>query len=300
MNVLSLFDGMSSGQIALNRAGIKYDNYFASEVDKHAIKVTQANYPNTIQLGDVTKWREWNLPQIDLILAGSPCQGFSKASRDRKNLDDPRSKLFWQFLDILSHYSPKYYLLENVIMDAFSEETITETLDCDPIEIDAALVSAQSRRRLYWTNIPINGLPINRGLTCGDVFDLNIERFIYPKDKIKAQWNTVNYLQYDVSGKGYKSQGFRAYRLNRKHGTLPSSRPQNKGQILMPNGDIAFLNANDWEILQTVPSGYTNHVSETQRMVMLGNGWTVDVIVWILSFMKDGEPRNGIAQSKLF
>lgn len=299
MNVLSLFDGMSCGQIDLNRIGVSYDQYFASEINSHAITVTQANYPNTVQLGDVTKWREWDLPPVTLLLAGSPCQGFSFASRNRVNLADPRSKLFWEFVDVLSECKPQYFLLENVLMDAASENVITQTLDIDPIEIDSARVSAQSRKRLYWTNIPIEGLPPNLGLTCGDVLDLDIERVIYPKEKIKTYWHTPNYLQYDVSGKGYKSQGFRAYYLHRKHGTLPSSRPGNKGQVLLPNGDIAFLPAEDWEILQTVPPRYTDYVTETQRLHMLGNGWTVDVIAWILRFM-NGNTNHGIAQSSLF
>lgn len=151
-NVLSCFDGMSCGQIALNRAGIKYDNYFASEIDKYAIKVTQANYPNTIQLGDITKWQEWQLPKIDLIIGGSPCQGFSFAGKGL-NFDDPRSKLFFTFEDILKSLLPHYWLLENVKMLRKHEVVITDRLKCNPVEINSSLVSAQNRRRLYWTNI---------------------------------------------------------------------------------------------------------------------------------------------------
>lgn len=114
-NVLSLFDGMSCGQIALDRAGIRHDNYYASEIDKYAIKVAQANYPDTIQLGDVTKWRTWDLPQIDLLIAGSPCQGFSFAGK-QLNFQDPRSRLFFEFVDVLKQRQPKWWLLENVRM----------------------------------------------------------------------------------------------------------------------------------------------------------------------------------------
>lgn len=300
MNVLSCFDGMSCGRIALDRAAIPYATYYASEIDENAILVAKANYPDTVHLGDITAIDSVGLPPIELLLGGSPCQGFSFASRNRVNLDDPRSKLFWEFVRLLTDLSPKFYLLENVLMDKASEKVITASLGIDPVEIDSARVSAQTRKRLYWTNIPITGQPPNLGLTCGDVFDLTVDRQIYPQAKIKTKWDTVNYLQYDVSGKRYKSQGFRAYKLNRKHGTLPSSRPGNKGQILLPNGDIAFLNAEDWEILQTVPIGYTNHVSETQRLHMLGNGWTVDVIAWILGFIPNGIPKNGVLQSELF
>ena len=127
MNVLSLFDGMSCGQIALERAGIKVDNYFASEIDKYAMKVTQNNYPNTIQLGDVTKWYEWDLPEIDLLIGGSPCQGFSVSGKGL-NFDDPRSKLFFEFTNVLNFVKPKYFLLENVKMKKRWEDIITNYL----------------------------------------------------------------------------------------------------------------------------------------------------------------------------
>ena len=147
MNVLSLFDGVSCGQIALERAGIKVDNYYASEIDKHAITVTQNNYPNTIQLGDVQKWHEWELPKIDLLIGGSPCQGFSFAGK-QLNFNDPRSKLFFEFVDVLKYYKPKYFLFENVKMKQEYQDVITEHLGVEPIEINSSLVSAQNRIRL--------------------------------------------------------------------------------------------------------------------------------------------------------
>lgn len=127
MNVLSLFDGMSCGRIALDRAGISVDNYYASEIDKYAIQVSKKNYPDIVQLGDITQWESWDLPEIDLILAGSPCQGFSNAGKGL-NFDDPRSKLFFTFVDILKHYKPKYWLLENVKMKKEWSDVITKTL----------------------------------------------------------------------------------------------------------------------------------------------------------------------------
>ena len=152
MNILSLFDGMSCGQIALNQLGIEYDNYFASEIDKWAIQITQHNYPNTIQLGDIDDWQKWSLPEIDLIMAGSPCQGFSNAGKGL-NFDDPRSKLYFVFEDVLRHYQPAYWLLENVVMRQKWQDIISQRLGIKPIMIDSALVSAQTRKRLYWTNI---------------------------------------------------------------------------------------------------------------------------------------------------
>lgn len=177
MNVLSLFDGMSCGQIALERAGIKVDNYFASEIDKYAIKVTQKNFPNTIQLGDVTNWREWNLPEIDLIIAGSPCQGFSKAGR-QLNFDDPRSILFFSFLNILNYYQPKLWMLENVNMKAEWREVISNLLHTQPVLINSALLSAQNRERLYWANFPITQ-PEDKGIYLKDI----IEDGVVDRDK---------------------------------------------------------------------------------------------------------------------
>lgn len=167
-SVLSLFDGMSCGQIALNRVGIEYDNYFASEIDKHAIKVTQANYPKTIQLGDVTKVKGSDLPKIDLLIGGSPCQGFSFAGKGL-NFDDPRSKLFFEYVRLKNETQPKYWLLENVKMKAEYQNIISGYLGVEPIMINSNLVSAQNRVRYYWTNIPVKGLPNDRGILLKDI-----------------------------------------------------------------------------------------------------------------------------------
>ena len=136
MNVLSLFDGMSCGQIALNRLGIKYDKYFASEIDEYAIKVTQHNYPETIQIGDVLNVKGSDLPKIDLMFGGSPCQGFSFAGK-RLNFDDPRSKLFFEFVRLRDELKPKYFLLENVKMKKEHEQVITEHMGVEPIRINS-------------------------------------------------------------------------------------------------------------------------------------------------------------------
>jgi len=172
INVLSLFDGMSCGQIALNRAGIKYDNYFASEIDKHAIKVTQANYPDTIQLGDVTKVKGAELPKIDLLIGGSTCQGFSFAGK-QLNFDDPRSKLFFEFVRLKNECKPKHFLLENVKMKKEYQDVITEHLGVEPIEINSNLLSAQNRKRIYWTNIPGVTIPNDKGILLKDIVHEN-------------------------------------------------------------------------------------------------------------------------------
>ncbi len=178
INVLSLFDGMSCGQIALERAGIKVKNYFASEIDKYAIKVTQSNYPNTVQLGDVTKVNSSNLPKIDLLIGGSPCQGFSFAGK-QLNFEDIRSKLFFEYVRLLKEINPKYFLLENVRMKKESKDIISEYLGVEPIEINSALVSAQNRKRLYWTNTLNVGQPEDKGILLKDI----IENGLIDRDK---------------------------------------------------------------------------------------------------------------------
>lgn len=170
MNVLSLFDGMSCGRIALERAGINVSKYYACEIDKYAIKVAQANYPDTIQLGSVTDimWPEtFEGIKIDLLIGGSPCQGFSFAGK-RLNFDDPRSALFWEYVRLLKECKPKYFLLENVRMNQQSQDVITQALGVKPIHINSSLVSAQNRYRLYWTNIPFK-YPSDKGILMRDI-----------------------------------------------------------------------------------------------------------------------------------
>ena len=223
MNVLSLFDGMSCGRIALERAGIQVTNYFASEIDKHAIKVAMHNYPDTQQLGDVTKWREWNLPKTDLLIGGSPCQGFSFAGKQLA-FDDPRSKLFFEFVACLEHFKPKYFLLENVRMKKEHLQVITDVLGVEPIRINSNLVSAQNRDRYYWTNIPDVIMPTDRGIYLKDIIQTDLseheaKNYMVPLDK------TLRILDKEVErGKvGYfrsDSQANRVYYIHGKAVTL--------------------------------------------------------------------------------
>lgn len=199
MKVLSLFDGMSCGQIALRDLGVPIERYYASEIDKHAIKQTQLNFPDTIQLGDVEKWREWNIEweEIDLLLAGSPCQGFSLAGKMLGH-DDPRSRLYWVFLDILHHVQKLNhnvkYLLENVRMRPADEARINESLGIRPVVINSSLVSAQNRVRLYWSNIRTKSegiwgelltdipQPADRGIYIGDILDDEVDEKYYMRN----------------------------------------------------------------------------------------------------------------------
>lgn len=209
LTILSLFDGMSCGQIALRDMGVPINRYYASEIDKHAIKQTQLNFPDTLQLGDVEKWREWDIdwPSIDLLLAGSPCQGFSLAGKMLGH-DDPRSRLYWVFLDILSHvrgHNPNVkFLLENVRMRPNDERQINESLGLMPVVINSSLVSAQNRVRLYWSNIRTRQeglfgdvhtdipMPEDRGIFIQDILESEVEDKYYIDSGVFGQ---------DVSGK---------------------------------------------------------------------------------------------------
>jgi DNA (cytosine-5)-methyltransferase 3A len=178
MNVLSLFDGCSCGRVALERAGIPVDKYYASEVDKYAIQISKKNYPDIEHIGDVRDLDAKNL-EIDLLLGGSPCQGFSFAGK-RLNFDDPRSKLFFEYVRILKETKPKWFLLENVRMNQASQDVISEALGVQPVEIDSARVSAQSRKRLYWTNItmPTDWDIVDFGYTLSDILECGTKDYI--------------------------------------------------------------------------------------------------------------------------
>ena len=208
MNVLSLFDGMSCGQIALQKLGIKVDKYFACEIDKYAMQVTQNNFPNTIQLGDiqfVTKETLGN-HKIDLILGGSPCQGFSFAGKNL-NFQDPRSALFFEFVRLVKELKPKYFLLENVRMKKESRDIISEYMGCEPIEINSALMSAQNRRRLYWTNIPGVSQPKDKGTELKDILESGLDKVTIIGGEIQKPINpnSTNQINPDKSAKSKSS-----------------------------------------------------------------------------------------------
>ena len=181
LNVLSLFDGMSCGQIALQRAGIKVENYFASEIDKYAIQVAKHNFPNTKHIGSVVDVKGNDLPKIDLLIGGSPCQGFSFAGK-QLNFDDPRSKLFFEFVRLKNECNPTYFLLENVKMKKEYQDVITGHLGVEPIEINSNLLSAQNRKRIYWTNIPGVSLPNDKGILLKDIVHENADNHLSEKE----------------------------------------------------------------------------------------------------------------------
>ncbi|MCP4833092.1 MAG: DNA cytosine methyltransferase [Gammaproteobacteria bacterium] len=313
MNVLSLFDGMSCGQIALNKLGVKYDNYFASEIDKYAIQVTQKNYPNTKQIGSVTDVKGEDLPQIDLLLGGSPCQGFSTAGK-HLNFNDPRSKLFFEFVRLLKECKPKYFLLENVKMKKEWEQVISDALGCEPVQINSSLVSAQNRVRLYWTNIPHIAQPNDKGIaikniTVDDSAKIGAMRGRYivggtrQDHKMKTAGMTTQRLELRRDDKSncittvlkdnyvvkfldaLPSGGGMHEWCYYQNATSTSITTRNAAGEKIIHDGIWYrkLTPVECERLQTVPENYTSGVSNTQRYKMLGNGWTVDVIAHIFS-----------------
>jgi DNA (cytosine-5)-methyltransferase 3A len=193
MVVLSLFDGISGARVALERAGIKVDKYYSSEIDKYAIQVSQKNYPNIIRLGDVTKWKTWDIEKPDLIIGGSPCQGFSFAGK-QLNFNDIRSKLFFEFVNILKHYNPDKFLLENVRMKEQYEDVITDLLETEPILINSALVSAQNRQRLYWCNWKVKQ-PEDRGILLKDILQDGSEKIGAIRGRYKINGKRQDYKQ---------------------------------------------------------------------------------------------------------
>ena len=275
MIVLSLFDGMSCGQIALNRIGIEYDNYFASEIDKYAIKVTQTNYPNTIQLGDITIVFAKDLPTVELLIGGSPCQGFSFAGKGL-NFEDPRSKLFFEFVRLINETQPKYFLLENVVMKKVHEKVISEFLGVEPILINSNLVSAQNRKRLYWTNIPGLKQPADKHIGWGEIKESGVaDNFYYSE-------NGLSWLKRHGDR---KSKKLAIWGENDKCQMIEASHYKNYSSqrffgVEDENG-LRYITPIECERAQTIPDNYTDCVSNTQRYKMLGNGWTVDVIAHI-------------------
>jgi DNA (cytosine-5)-methyltransferase 3A len=287
--ILSLFDGMSVGQIALERAEIPIEAYYASEINKKSIEVTQANYPNTIQLGDVIQLKEKDLLDlnIDILIGGSPCTNLTRAvinyNERNQGLEGEKSKLFYEYVRVWKIIKPKYFLLENVeSMKKQDKDIITEVLGVEPIMINSALVSAQDRKRYYWTNIPNVTQPDDKGIYLKDVVldAVDVEDkywydipFTYLGDD-KRPVAMLDLFDYDMLQ--------RVYGLHQKSPTLTACRGGHKQKKVYQNKKCRKLTPLEYERLQTVPDNYTSCVAATHRYNMLGDGWTVDVIAHIL------------------
>lgn len=373
MKVLSLFDGMSCGRIALDQLNIPVEKYYASEIDKYAMQVSQANYPEIIQVGDICNLDAKDYQDVDLIIAGSPCQGFSFAGKQLA-FDDPRSALFFEFIRLLKEIKPKYFLLENVRMKKEFLQVISQQVsECypeiafgiEPIFINSSLLSAQSRQRFYWTNIPGIQEPEDQGIVLSDILEDNFD-----SERDKSHCIDANYYKgasveqykkksrrqlvnkpiqvgtaidingHDILKRVYSQDGksptvntcqggnrepkvvtggeFRARSIDEngnkvfwkdtkpqqmlelKKDSLVVSLIREKSKTVRSGGRGSYdrhewdsvdklhwrkLNPKECERLQTVPDDYTNHVSNTQRYKMLGNGWTVAVIKHIFQNM---------------
>lgn len=288
MKVLSLFDGISCGQVALERAGIPVEVYYASEIEPNAIKITQKNYPNTIQLGDVTKLDGRKFERgIDLLIGGSPCQSLSiTLAQTRQDLDG-KSKLFFEYVRVLKEVKPKYFLLENVAsMKEECKEVISSYLGVEPKFINSNCFSAQDRPRLYWTNIPVatNGLK-ECGLCLQDIMEREVDEkhfYNYPLlnvDMSKQVCATMDFKNNEMHKRIFNPK-FKCHTL-----TCVSGGHQQKK--VLDKGRARKLTPLEYERLQTLPDNYTECVNNTARYTAIGNGWTVDVIAHIFKNLKD-------------
>lgn len=305
MNILSLFDGVSCGQLALNRVGINYNNYYASEIDKSAMKVTQSNFPSTIQLGDIKNWKNWNIDwvSIDLVLSGFCCQSFSFSGKGL-NFQDERGKLFFIFAEILNHikqFNPDVlFLAENVVMKKEYEAVINDCLGVEPILIDSALVSAQMRKRLYWTNIKNVQLPDDYGIKLIDILEddskLNpgaIRGRYLNKATIVGRRLNENGQREDYNKAIPITQCLEVRKVNRDKSNCLTTVDKDNVITNLPVGRYpdAFKNKLPYRYytlrelcrLQTIPENYFDGiVSESAARKAIGNGWTVDIISHIL------------------
>ena len=278
INVLSLFDGMSCGQIALERAGIKVNNYFASEIKKHAIKCAKDNYPNIKHVGDVKLVNIKKEDDIDLIIGGSPCQDFSIASKERKGLEGLKSSLFYEYIRLLKkarELNPNVkFLLENVVMTKCNQDILSEMLGVEPIFIDSIDFSFQTRKRLYWTNIDVNEWTPKK-VNFQDFKDKNYEYCkLFKVNKTPSRIKMWEEKCPNVTNREYVNCL-----------TVKQDRWNNSGLIEFEDF-CRYLTTRELELAQTVPIGYTKSVSFRQAEDLLGDGWTVDVIAHIFKGLK--------------
>ena len=281
INVLSLFDGMSCGQIALNKLGIKPNKYFASEIKKNAIKCTMHNFPDTIQLGDVRNINGYDLPKIDLLIGGSPCQDFSRANSTRNGLNGLKSVLFYEYIRLLNEIKPKYFLLENVIMDNLGYNIISELLNTEPVRINSSKVSGALRDRLYWTNI---------GPEYFDLFGFRKSAIPQPIDKkIKLQdvleYGFTDKLKHTCLNTNCGITASQKYMSKRNQNTGMTTIIYNSKNFDEKEG-IRYCSQKELERLHNIPEGYTEILNKQQAGNLIGDGWTIDVITHIFSYLK--------------
>lgn len=302
MKVLSLFDGISCARVALDRAGIPVEAYYASEIDKYAISISQNNYPDIVQLGSVVDFHPTPIitGNIDLIIGGSPCQDLSIAKANRKGLDGERSGLFWEYVRILNEVKPKYFILENVAsMSKESSDIISKELGVQPIEINASIFSAQDRKRLFWVgkrggsiehvhgkyfqvDIEIPKVPCFTML--GDILESDVDEKYYYHDKsfqitdlTKRVIGTIDVAGHDILK--------RIYNRLMKSPTVTTCAGGNTQHKVFDNNRVRKLTPREYEALQSLPKDYTAGVSDSQRYKALGNAFNVDVVAHIIKHL---------------
>tara|TARA_Y100001973_G_C5187004_1_gene328503 strand:+ start:1345 stop:2232 length:888 start_codon:yes stop_codon:yes gene_type:complete len=290
-NVLSLFDGISCGYLALKKAGIEFENYYASEIDPNCIELAEKHH-NIISLGDVANWQDWDLENIDLIMGGSPCQGFACQGL-QLNFDDPRSKLFFTMVEIIEHFKPKYYFLENVGMRKQWQDIITQYMKVEPVHLCSSLVSAQTRKRIYWANWEFEA-PKDRLILLTKLIE--DKKFTNPASINGRKINPATGKREDSNPDIPYTQCLQVKKDNSKMGCLTTVAKDSILSSLPPGRyvdafnmevgkDWRYLTALEYERLQTLPDGYTEGYNDSTRKAMIGNAWTVDMIAHIFSFM---------------
>jgi len=279
LNVLSLFDGLGGGRIALDQLGIPIKNYYASEIEKAAMTIASHNYKDINHIGSVVDVNGKDFHDVDLLIGGSPCQGFSFAGK-QLNFNDPRSKLFFEFVRILEEAKPTYFFLENVNMKREFRDVISEMLGVEPIAINSSLVSPQLRNRLYWTNIPFDGPPPEVRINLEDI----IESGYVNRDK-----------SYCIDASYYKGGNLKSYfKSSRRQLVFLSEESFEKSiknfhQDIIPIKGLArMLSPLEAERTQGLPDNYTlcDGISNTKRYHMIGNGWTIPVIKHFFKFFQ--------------
>jgi|TARA_R110000737_G_scaffold236261_1_gene248721 DNA-cytosine methyltransferase len=300
MNVLSLFDGMSCGRIALERAGIKVDKYYSSEIKEYAIKVANENYPQDkdYRLGDVTKIKANELSQIDLLIGGSPCQDFSGANKERLGIKGTKSGLFYEYVRLLNECKPKYFLLENVRMKKEHQDLISKEIGYEPIVINSELVSPHLRHRLYWTNIPNvkkiknTELQLNNFLEKG-YSDRKKARTLLESDsrplstpiKMAHRYFNTGFTTLIFKDKEHFNNIKIHFDLNFKGKSAKEIDVLIKSIDLSLYNGLRYMNNREREYCQTIPKGYTDSLTQNEAACLLGDGWTVEVIKYILKEM---------------
>jgi DNA-cytosine methyltransferase len=302
LNIFSAFDGSGIAKYCFNKADIKINNYFASEIDKYPISVAMINNPDIIQIGDIKNITKSTLPKIDFIIGGSPCQGFSIAGK-QLNFNDERSRLIFEYIRLVKEYKPEYFLLENVLMKKEYQDIISEMLGVNPIMINSSLVSAQNRRRLYWTNIKGINQPDDRKIYMKDIIETPGIGCLKVKGCYKIKEDKSNCIDANYF-KGADNHGQRTllimgtaflngndclkrvYSIEGKSPTVTTGTSGNSlPKIAIDNFQYRMLTVLECERLQTWPDGYTKNVSKTQAYKMIGNGFNAETIIHQLKYI---------------